>query len=169
MANLPNNAHVSTHPCLQAKLSQLRSAATTSKDVQTLVHEIATMVGYEALASGLTTKNSGNVSHAILPCCTPKQTGASSPHRCQLDPSIHIPYKHRLYTQTMHIIHAMLSFCTTLTDATHRTNLPLATPTPQPPLPPRPAASASSPSCAQASPWCRRFPPSFPHPYLSTT
>ncbi|KAF2733607.1 uracil phosphoribosyltransferas-like protein [Polyplosphaeria fusca] len=52
--NLPANAHVSAHPCLKAKLSQLRAASTGSKDVQTLVHEIALMVGYEALASGLT-------------------------------------------------------------------------------------------------------------------
>ncbi|RYN29214.1 hypothetical protein AA0112_g7352 [Alternaria arborescens] len=51
--NLPKNAHVSTHPCLQAKLSQLRSASTGSKDAQTLVHELALMVGYEALAAGL--------------------------------------------------------------------------------------------------------------------
>ncbi|KAF2706032.1 uracil phosphoribosyltransferas-like protein [Pleomassaria siparia CBS 279.74] len=59
MANLPKNAHISTHPCLQAKLSQLRSASTNSKDVQTLVHEIALMVGYEALASGLTAADDG--------------------------------------------------------------------------------------------------------------
>ncbi|KAF1943783.1 uracil phosphoribosyltransferas-like protein [Clathrospora elynae] len=51
--NLPKNAHVSSHPCLQAKLSQLRSASTGSRDAQTLVHEIALMVGYEALAAGL--------------------------------------------------------------------------------------------------------------------
>lgn len=53
MANLPKNAHVSQHPCLQAKLSQLRSASTSSKDVQSLVHDIALMVAYEALAQGL--------------------------------------------------------------------------------------------------------------------
>ncbi|KNG52412.1 PRTase-like protein [Stemphylium lycopersici] len=53
MANLPTNAHVSSHPCLQAKLSQLRSASTGSRDVQTLVHEIALMIGYEALGAGL--------------------------------------------------------------------------------------------------------------------
>lgn len=53
MASLPKNVHVSQHPCLQAKLSQLRSASTSSKDVQSLVHDIALMVGYEALAHGL--------------------------------------------------------------------------------------------------------------------
>ncbi|KAF2113046.1 uracil phosphoribosyltransferase-domain-containing protein [Lophiotrema nucula] len=57
--SLPNNAHVSTHPCLKAKLSQLRSASTSSKDVQTLVHDIALMVGYEALASGLSSVDDG--------------------------------------------------------------------------------------------------------------
>ncbi|RYO64382.1 hypothetical protein AA0116_g4023 [Alternaria tenuissima] len=57
--NLPKNAHVSTHPCLQAKLSQLRSASTGSKDAQTLVHELALMVGYEALAAGLKAQPAG--------------------------------------------------------------------------------------------------------------
>ncbi|CAG5180833.1 uncharacterized protein ALTATR162_LOCUS9459 [Alternaria atra] len=57
--NLPKNAHVSTHPCLQAKLSQLRSASTGSKDAQTLVHELALMVGYEALAAGLKAQEAG--------------------------------------------------------------------------------------------------------------
>jgi uracil phosphoribosyltransferase len=59
--NLPKNAHVSTHPCLQAKLSQLRSASTGSKDAQTLVHELALMVGYEALAAGLKAQQAGTV------------------------------------------------------------------------------------------------------------
>lgn len=61
MASLPKNAHVSSHPCLRAKLSQLRSASTSSKDVQALVHDIALMVGYEALASGLKAEESGTV------------------------------------------------------------------------------------------------------------
>lgn len=60
---LPKNAHVSTHPCLQAKLSQLRSASTSSRDVQALVHDISLMVGYEALASGLTSQEGPTVSH----------------------------------------------------------------------------------------------------------
>jgi uracil phosphoribosyltransferase len=63
--NLPKNAHVSTHPCLQAKLSQLRSASTGSKDAQTLVHELALMVGYEALAAGLKTQQAGTVRTSI--------------------------------------------------------------------------------------------------------
>lgn len=61
MSNLPKNAHVSQHPCLQAKLSQLRAATTSSKEVQSLVHEIALMVGYEALAKGLSTQQGETV------------------------------------------------------------------------------------------------------------
>jgi uracil phosphoribosyltransferase len=65
MANfdIPRNAHISNHPCLQAKLSQLRSAKTGCRDVQTLVHEIALMVGYEALGSGLKSQQEGTVRH----------------------------------------------------------------------------------------------------------
>ncbi|GJC95963.1 uracil phosphoribosyltransferase [Colletotrichum higginsianum] len=48
---LPSNVHVSQHPCLRAKLSQLRSQSTPAKDVKSLVNEIALMVAYEALAA----------------------------------------------------------------------------------------------------------------------
>ena len=61
MSSLPKNAHISAHPCLQAKLSQLRSASTGSRDAQTLVHEIALMVGYEALGSALSATQEGTV------------------------------------------------------------------------------------------------------------
>ncbi|KAF2396761.1 PRTase-like protein [Trichodelitschia bisporula] len=57
---LPTNAHISTHPCVLAKLSQLRSANTPARDVKTLVHEIATLIGSEALAATLTTTVSGS-------------------------------------------------------------------------------------------------------------
>lgn len=66
--NLPKNAHVSSHPCLQAKLSQLRSVKTGSKDAQTLVHEIALMVGYEALGAGLKAQQDGTVCIARSTC-----------------------------------------------------------------------------------------------------
>jgi hypothetical protein len=70
--SLPKNAHVSTHPCLQAKLSQLRSASTGPRDAQTLVHEIALMIGYEALGAGLTAQQDGTVcSFLSLICCNP--------------------------------------------------------------------------------------------------
>ncbi|KZL85371.1 uracil phosphoribosyltransferase [Colletotrichum incanum] len=48
---LPPNVHVSQHPCLRAKLSQLRSQSTPAKDVKSLVNDIALMVAYEALAA----------------------------------------------------------------------------------------------------------------------
>lgn len=67
-ADLPPNVHISTHPCVRAKLSQLRSASTNSADVQRLVHEIATIVGCEALASGVVdTVEDGVVSPAVPP------------------------------------------------------------------------------------------------------
>lgn len=48
---LPPNVHVSQHPCLRAKLSQLRSQSTPAKEVKSLVHDIGLMVAYEALAA----------------------------------------------------------------------------------------------------------------------
>ncbi|PWY72252.1 uracil phosphoribosyltransferase furA [Aspergillus sclerotioniger CBS 115572] len=56
---LPSNVHVSSHPLLQAKLSQLRSASTSTRETRTLVHEIATILGVEAFAAGWKTKTSG--------------------------------------------------------------------------------------------------------------
>ncbi|RYO96501.1 hypothetical protein DL765_011590 [Monosporascus sp. GIB2] len=51
---LPPNVHLSQHPCLQAKLSRLRSKQTHAREAKILVHEIATILGCEALASALT-------------------------------------------------------------------------------------------------------------------
>lgn len=45
--------HISSHPCLLAKLSQIRSHATTTRETRSLVTEISTILGVEALA-GLT-------------------------------------------------------------------------------------------------------------------
>ena len=59
---LPSNVHVSNHPCLRAKLSQLRSKAATARETKSLVHEIALIVGCEALAHSLQTSASGTVS-----------------------------------------------------------------------------------------------------------
>ncbi|KAL2024697.1 hypothetical protein VTK56DRAFT_6898 [Thermocarpiscus australiensis] len=53
MSDLPPNVHVSQHPCLLAKLSQLRSGSTGPRDVKRLVHEISLIVGCEALAKAL--------------------------------------------------------------------------------------------------------------------
>lgn len=55
MSDLPPNVHVSQHPCLLAKLSQLRSQDTPPRDVKTLIHDISLIVACEALAKGVTT------------------------------------------------------------------------------------------------------------------
>jgi len=49
-SSLPSNVHVSKHPCLRAKLSQLRSKSTNARETKTLVHDIALLLGAEALA-----------------------------------------------------------------------------------------------------------------------
>lgn len=58
-ALVPSNVHVSTHPCLRAKLSILRSQSTKARETKQLVHEIATIVGCEAFAHGLQTVETG--------------------------------------------------------------------------------------------------------------
>jgi uracil phosphoribosyltransferase len=50
MSNLPSNVHISRHPCLRAKLSQLRSKSTNARETKELVHEISLILGTEALA-----------------------------------------------------------------------------------------------------------------------
>ena len=59
--SLPINVHVSTHPCLRAKLSLLRSKDANARDTKALVHEIALIVSCEALATCLKTTTSGTV------------------------------------------------------------------------------------------------------------
>ncbi|KAK0711401.1 uracil phosphoribosyltransferase-domain-containing protein [Lasiosphaeris hirsuta] len=54
MIQLPPNVHVSKHPCLIAKLSQLRSKNSSAKDVKALIHEISLIVGCEAFAQAIT-------------------------------------------------------------------------------------------------------------------
>jgi len=53
---LPPNVHLSTHPCLQTKLSQLRQSTANARETKALVHEITLIVGCEATAAGLSTK-----------------------------------------------------------------------------------------------------------------
>ena len=53
MADLPSNVHVSQHPCLLAKLSQLRSSSTPARDVKSLIHDISLIVACEGLAKGV--------------------------------------------------------------------------------------------------------------------
>ncbi|KAK5167784.1 uncharacterized protein LTR77_007483 [Saxophila tyrrhenica] len=62
---LPTNVHVSTHPCVRAKLSQLRSRSTGSKETKTLINDIATLVGCDALAKGLQTVQTGTDSSPL--------------------------------------------------------------------------------------------------------
>ena len=64
---LPSNVHVSSHPCLQAKLSQLRSQSTSPRETRDLVHEIASILGVEAFASGLKLKSTGKVQSLLHP------------------------------------------------------------------------------------------------------
>ena len=59
---LPFNVHISQHPCVRAKLSQLRSKDCNARETKALVNEIAIIVGCEALATGLQTIQSGTVS-----------------------------------------------------------------------------------------------------------
>ncbi|OAL23732.1 uracil phosphoribosyltransferase, variant [Fonsecaea nubica] len=48
-SSLPPNIHVSKHPCLRAKLSQLRSKSTNARETKSLIHEITLLLGTEAL------------------------------------------------------------------------------------------------------------------------
>lgn len=69
--SFPHNIHVSNHLCLCAKLSQLRSSSTSAKDTKTLVHEISTIVGCQALAHDLSIVQAGTVgSSTIFPADT---------------------------------------------------------------------------------------------------
>lgn len=60
MSALPANVHVSSHPCLRAKLSQLRSKGTNARETKELVHEISLILGVEAL-KGLDVVTAGSV------------------------------------------------------------------------------------------------------------
>ncbi|KAG9521856.1 uracil phosphoribosyltransferas-like protein, partial [Aureobasidium melanogenum] len=59
MSSLPSNVHVAQHPCLRAKVSQLRSQQTGARDAKRLIHDISTMLGYEALGSALKSRQQG--------------------------------------------------------------------------------------------------------------
>jgi len=64
-ASLPSNVHVSTHPCLRAKLSQLRSQGTSARETKQLVHDIALIVGCEALDYGLSVQQTSTDSSPL--------------------------------------------------------------------------------------------------------
>lgn len=59
---LPPNVHVSSHPCLNAKLSQLRSQSTSTRETRSLVTEITGILGVEAFSVCLGSAKSGTVS-----------------------------------------------------------------------------------------------------------
>lgn len=63
--SLPN-VHLSNHPSLKAKLSQLRSHSTTSRDVKTLVHDISLILACEALAANLSSHDGPKVVNSPL-------------------------------------------------------------------------------------------------------
>ena len=61
--SLPSNVHVSSHPCLQAKLSLIRSSSTTPRETRGLVHDLANILGVEAF-SGLKVVKTGTVNRS---------------------------------------------------------------------------------------------------------
>lgn len=61
MVAFADNVHISSHPCLKAKVSQLRSKTSNARETKSLVHEIALILGCEALAESTQTKYSGTV------------------------------------------------------------------------------------------------------------
>lgn len=65
MASL-SNVHVSSHPCLQAKLSQLRCKSVSARDVKSLIHEIALIISCEALATSVTSVEGPKARHDTL-------------------------------------------------------------------------------------------------------
>ncbi len=74
--SLPANVHVSKHPCLLSKLSLLRSKDTEAREVKSLVHDIALIVGCEAFASALTVVDGPKVflSFPAYPCSSGRLT-----------------------------------------------------------------------------------------------
>lgn len=69
--SIPPNVHISTHPCLQAKLSQLRSSEANTRETKALVNEISLIIGCEATAAGLTVSKGPTVCVSIHPFIPP--------------------------------------------------------------------------------------------------
>lgn len=61
------SVHVSSHPCLLAKLSQIRSHSTTTRETRSLITEISTILGVEALA-GLSVAPGTKVFLPVIMC-----------------------------------------------------------------------------------------------------
>src|SRR5687768_5193068 len=81
MASLPSHVHVSKHPALRSKLSQLRSKSAGARDVKHLIHDIALILSCEALATSIDAVDGPKVRIAIyFPKVNPRLT---SPIGCQ--------------------------------------------------------------------------------------
>ena len=66
--SLPSNVHISSHPCLQVKLSQLRSKSTHMAKTRRLVREMTNILGVEALAASLSViKRKEKASNCLFP------------------------------------------------------------------------------------------------------
>jgi uracil phosphoribosyltransferase len=75
MSPLPANVTISSHPCSQAKLSQLRSNSTSARETKSLVHEISLLLASEALGKVLSSTVAGeDVSHMGVPYPVTKAT-----------------------------------------------------------------------------------------------
>ena len=59
--SLPANVHVSQHPSLLAKMSQLRSKSTSSSDTKALINEITLILSCEALTKAIAPTNGPKV------------------------------------------------------------------------------------------------------------
>ncbi|EPS38738.1 hypothetical protein H072_7528 [Dactylellina haptotyla CBS 200.50] len=62
---MSSKINVSSHPCVRAKLSQLRSSSISPRETRALVHEIATFLAAEALANNLTVVEAGQSTTAL--------------------------------------------------------------------------------------------------------
>lgn len=70
-SQLPANVHISQHPSLQAKISQLRSKTASSRETNALVHEISLILACEALSKSLTAVPGAKVCCPSDACLSP--------------------------------------------------------------------------------------------------
>lgn len=57
--SLPSNVTIASHPCIAAKLSQLRSASASPRETKLLVHELSLILATEALGKHLVITTDG--------------------------------------------------------------------------------------------------------------
>jgi hypothetical protein len=110
---LPANVHISKHPCIRAKISQLRSTSTTPREFKALIHEIALMVACEALANSFEPADDGTVRTHL---CRNTTTAHAN----------HIPLIFIFFSYFMPSIQWDMTIL--LTREPNRTNRPLETP-----------------------------------------